>query len=53
MDAETKEVYYYQYCPKCKYWRDDDTEECRPCLTQGYNQNSHKPIGFVEKDWFA
>lgn len=49
--AETieKEVYFDQYCPKCKYYDTDEGENpCDICLGYPSNQNSHKPLEFKE-----
>lgn len=45
-----KEVFFYKYCPKCKY--DDcleSNEPCSTCLDNPVNEFSHKPINFKEK----
>lgn len=51
MDCSTeKEVYFNEYCDKCKYLETDDGEDpCNECLTNTVNTNSHKPINFKEK----
>ena len=42
-----KEVYFGEYCPKCKYRRVIETEDpCNECLTNTVNFNSHKPVKF-------
>lgn len=44
-----KEVYFNEYCHKCKYEEVTDTEEpCNECLTCGAREDSHKPINFKE-----
>lgn len=46
-----KEVFYYQYCNKCEYEPIDGGDEpCNTCLNYPYNEDSHKPIMFSEKD---
>lgn len=46
---EIKEVYYKDYCKKCKYVKLKEHEDpCNDCLGQPYNYNSHKPIHFKE-----
>ena len=46
-----KEVYYEQYCKKCKHWELDDAEDpCDECLGTPMNQDSHKPVYFEEDD---
>lgn len=50
MDRQ-KEVYYDQYCAKCKHNNTPETDEpCNECLTNSYNIDSHKPVNFVKKD---
>ena len=47
---EIKEVYYKDYCKKCKYAKLKEHEDpCNDCLEQPYNYNSHKPIHFEEE----
>ena len=47
----TKEVFFSEYCLKCKYGDLKETEEpCDECLSQGWNENSHKPINFKEDE---
>lgn len=47
---EIKEVYYKEYCKKCKYVKLKEYEDpCNDCLGQPYNYNSHKPIHFEEE----
>ena len=44
-----KEVYFDQWCPKCKYKDTDEGEDpCDICLGYSSNANSHKPIEFKE-----
>lgn len=47
-----KEVYFNEYCLKCKYKDTANTENpCNECLTHGGRKDSHKPIKFKdEKD---
>lgn len=59
----TKEVYFAQYCLKCKYWEKDSSEDpcwfwtCQAihkcnrgnCMNEGFNIDSHKPVKFEEK----
>lgn len=45
----TKEVYFDEYCGKCKYADLEENEDpCWDCLTQPWNYDSHKPIEFEE-----
>lgn len=44
-----KEVYFYEYCQKCKFRNKEEYEEpCDECLDMPYNEDSHKPICFKE-----
>lgn len=51
MDEEnTKEVYFHEYCSKCKYYDDSEADApCDDCLAEPSNINSHKPIKFEPK----
>ena len=50
-DYDYKEVYYHEYCEKCKHWEKADLEEpCNECLDNFMNLHSHKPINFEEKE---
>ena len=47
---EYKEVYYDQYCHKCKH-KDEEPLEDTPCdeyLNTPVNLYSHKPVNFEE-----
>lgn len=45
-----KEVYYDQYCSKCKHKDLKDNEQpCNDCLSEPVNVHSHKPVNFKEK----
>lgn len=45
-----KEVYFHQYCPKCKFKDVDEVEDpCNECLTMFARENSHKPEKFEEE----
>ena len=47
----TKEVYFDVYCKKCKHWEKSESEDpCYDCLEDGWNDDSHKPVRFEEKD---
>ena len=51
-DNEYEEVYFDEYCPKCKHEKVDDTkgkEPCNECLENPVNLGSHKPVKFEEK----
>jgi hypothetical protein len=44
-----KEVYFFQYCLKCKHYAEDEDEDpCNECLTYPSNEDSHKPINYEE-----
>lgn len=46
-----KEVRFDLYCSKCKYWEKSEADDpCWDCLDQGWNEDSHKPIRFEEKE---
>lgn len=46
-----KEVNFRLYCPKCKYYPLGSTDDpCNECLGQGWNEDSHKPINWKEKE---
>ena len=46
-----KEVYFDQYCPKCKNCDlEGDKEPCCDCLSEPVNQYSHKPVKFEEAE---
>lgn len=45
----TKEVRFDEFCPKCKHWDKQESEDpCFDCLNQGWNEDSHRPIFFDE-----
>lgn len=45
-----KEVYYHEYCKKCKHEQKKDHEEpCNECLDNPVNLYSHKPVKFEER----
>jgi len=48
-----KEVYFDQWCGKCQYAADlesDPKSPCWECLDEGTNLYSHKPTNFKEKE---
>jgi len=46
-----KEVYFAQYCSKCKFGPlEEHQDPCDDCIEQGWNENSHKPIKFEPKE---
>ena len=48
---EEKEVYFDQYCNKCKY-KDklEEKDPCHECLGNPTNLYSHKPVKYEEKE---
>ena len=51
MIGDFKEVYYSDYCKKCKYEKaSESADPCWDCLNEPFNQDSHKPVKFKEKD---
>ena len=48
-EQKTKEVYYDEWCTKCKNWPVSDGDEpCNECLATPFNLNSHKPVRFKD-----
>ena len=44
-----KEVYFYQYCDRCKYRNAPETDfVCDDCLCFPAREDSHKPEYFIE-----
>lgn len=44
-----KEVYFYEYCPKCSFYRNDEEDyPCGQCLSIPSRIDSHKPEYFKE-----
>ena len=51
MDEDYKEVYFNQYCSKCKHKDVKDYDEpCDECLCNPINLNSHKPVKWEENE---
>ena len=49
MIGDLKEVYYDQYCPKCKHWDKEESEfPCCECMTNSVQVDSHRPEKFEE-----
>jgi len=47
--GNTKEVFYAEYCLRCKHYKTPETEDpCDECLEHPFNYDSHKPINFEE-----
>lgn len=51
MDIQAyKEVYYHEYCPKCKHREVKNVEEpCDECLGEPLNWNTNRPVKYEEK----
>lgn len=48
MEEHEKEVYFYIYCPSCKYFDlNGGKEPCNECLGTPSQQDSHKPACYV------
>ena len=48
---KVKEVDYNLYCNKCIHEKKEEYEDpCHDCLTHGWNEGSHKPVYFKEKE---
>lgn len=46
-----KEVYFHEYCNKCKFEKLKEEEEpCNECLHVPAREYSHKPEKFIERD---
>ena len=46
-----KEVYYHEYCKKCRHEKVSDTETpCDECLNESLNWNTHRPVKYEEKE---
>ena len=51
METNEKFVRFDEYCKKCTYAKVPEVEEpCNSCLTQPVNENSHKPVNYIEKE---
>lgn len=49
MELRTKEVYFGEYCRKCKYYENSPSDDpCDDCLNEPSNEYSHKPVYFKE-----
>lgn len=52
MEGDNKEVFFDVYCPTCEHWSENENDPesaCWDCLEAPVNQDSHKPINWVEK----
>ena len=51
MDDAYKEVYFHEYCKKCKHEKNPENEEpCFECLNEPENLHSHKPVNWEAKE---
>ena len=51
MNENYKEVYYNEYCPRCKHFKNSMTDDpCNDCLTESVNLYTHRPVKFEEGD---
>ena len=52
MDEQAyKEVYFHEYCKKCKHQNVKDTEvPCDECLSEPTNWNTHRPVKYEKKE---
>ena len=51
MEYEYKEVEFWKYCEKCKYYRVKDVNDpCNYCLAEPVNLHSAKPVYFEEEN---
>ena len=49
MDNDYKEVYFHEWCVKCKHSNaEEDEDPCYDCLDEPVNLHSHKPLYFEE-----
>lgn len=48
-DNRYQDVYYHQYCAKCKHYEKELLkEQCEHCMDNPLNLYSHKPVNFEE-----
>lgn len=49
-EEDYREVYFHEYCPKCKYEKLTENEKpCRHCLAEPINLWTNKPVKFESK----
>ena len=49
MSENLKEVYYSEYCNKCKHYEESEAEDsCHYCLEEPARNETHKPLNFEE-----
>lgn len=50
MENSYKEVYFGEYCKKCKHFdKMEEQEPCDECLNEPVNIDSHKPVMWEER----
>ena len=51
MDDAYEEVYFHEYCKKCKHEKNAENEEpCFECFNEPENLHSHKPVNWEAKE---
>lgn len=52
MDRQAyKEVYFHEYCKKCKHKELKETEEpCCECMSEPINLDTHRPVRYEKKE---
>lgn len=52
MDQQAyKEVYFHEYCKKCKHEKNKETDEpCNECMENPINWNTHRPVKYEKKE---
>ncbi len=52
MDQQSyKEVYFHEYCKKCKHKELKEIEEpCCECLAEPINLDTHRPVRYEKKE---
>lgn len=49
-EKQYKEVFFDIYCDQCEFKDTPEVEDpCNECLAYPANENSHKPVKYVEK----
>lgn len=50
-EKNLKMVRFDEYCKKCVHAKVPEVEDpCNACLTQPVNENSVKPVNYIEKE---
>lgn len=50
MENDYKEVYFHEYCQKCKHFDKKESEDpCNECLCIPANAGTHEPVYYKEK----